>query len=108
MSGTAIEWSWGTTSDGLELPELHTAAPEEMTQGLAHGRGMSSAEQEARKGDKRKLQSEPSLVYIIRNTHVNTPNTHACHTHTYKEISPFSVANPQLSGLGERQGKGLF
>lgn len=62
-------------------PELHTAAPGEMTQGLAHCRGMSSAEQEARKGDKRKLQPEPSLVYIIRNTHVNTPNTHACHTH---------------------------
>lgn len=69
-------------------PELHTAAPGEMTQGLAHCRGMSSAEQEARKGDKRKLQPEPSLVYIIRNTHVNTPNTHACHTHT-KKLVPF-------------------
>lgn len=86
MSGTTIEWSWGTTSDGRELPELHTAAPGEMTQGLAHCRGMSSAEQEARKGDKRKLQSEPSLVYIVRNTHVNTPNTHAYHTHTKKLV----------------------
>lgn len=88
MPGTTIEWSWGTTSEGLELPELHTAAPGEMTQGLAHCGGMSSAEQEARKGDKRKVQSEPSLVYIVRNTHVNTPNTDACPTHT-KKLVPF-------------------
>lgn len=69
-----------------DLPELHTAAPGEVTQGLAHCGGMSSAEQETRKGDKRKLQSEPSLVYIVRNTHVNTPNTHAYHTHTKKLV----------------------
>lgn len=86
VSDTTMEWSWGMTSDGRELPELHTAAPGEVTQSLAHCGGMSSAEQETRKGDKRKLQSEPSLVYIVRNTHVNTPNTHAYHTHTKKLV----------------------
>lgn len=40
----------------------------------------------ARKRGKRKLQSEPSLVYIVRNTHGNTPNTHAYHTHTKKLV----------------------